>query len=59
MKIHYAVKFIVDIACGKNSYYQKICQHCKCVINSHFLKTTFNKKEVTCKNCKRTKAFKA
>ena len=57
METHY-IADIWTIACGILTYHHKVCLYCKSIYEYHFLKTTSNKKEVTCKNCMRTKVFK-
>ena len=50
-KVHYAYSFITDVACGI-PFSSKIDPHV-------FLWTTFNKRKVTCKNCRKTEIFKS
>lgn len=44
-KVHYADRFICNRVCG-------LCSEVD------FLETTFNKRKVTCKRCKKTKIYK-
>lgn len=52
-KVHYASGFIINVACGMAFHYPVT------ITNDRFLKTTFNKRKVTCKQCRKTKIYKS
>ena len=60
-KVHYGVKVIVDIACGIDAiFYNKRRAKCHLTLSMMiFRPATFNKRKVTCKRCRKTKAFKS
>lgn len=59
MSIHYAVKIITDLACGVKMFKKKKCPTCGVVKHGPSLDATFNKRKVTCGNCRKTKVFRS
>jgi len=57
-KVHYAYEFICNVACS--AHIKTTCLCCGSPLpNKKFLDTTFNKRRTTCKNCRKTKRYKA
>lgn len=57
-KVHYAYEFICNIACGV--HFKITCLYCGSPLPDKKLPdATFNKREVTCKRCRKTKIYKS